>query len=91
MPIGTVVAEPVVTLPDANETVRFDQHIKPLFRAQDRQSMSFAFDLWSYDAVKEHADGILDRLQKGSMPCDGAWPAEKVAVFQRWHDNDMPN
>jgi CDGSH-type Zn-finger protein/truncated hemoglobin YjbI len=91
VPIGTVVAEPVVVLPAADETVRFEEHIKPLFRAQDRQSMSFAFDLWSYDAVKEHADGILDELQKGSMPCDGAWPAEKVAVFQRWHDNGMPS
>jgi hypothetical protein len=20
----------------------------------------------------------------GSMPCDGAWPAEQVAVFERW-------
>jgi CDGSH-type Zn-finger protein/truncated hemoglobin YjbI len=90
VPVGAVVTEPVVTLPAADETVRFDQHIKPLFRAQDRQSMSFAFDLWAYDAVKEHADGILDRLQKGSMPCDGAWPAETVEVFQRWHDNGMP-
>jgi CDGSH-type Zn-finger protein/truncated hemoglobin YjbI len=91
VPIGSAVAEPVVALPAADETVRFDQHIKPLFRAQDRQSMSFAFDLWSYDDVKTHADGILDRLQKGSMPCDGAWPAAKVDVFQRWHDNAMPN
>ena len=26
----------------------------------------------------------LDRLETGSMPCDGAWPAERIAVFRRW-------
>ena len=62
----------------------FAQHIKPLFRAMDRKSMKWAFDLWSYQDVKDHADGILQRLQNGSMPCDGAWPHEKVETFQRW-------
>jgi hypothetical protein len=46
--------------------------------------MSFAFDLWSYDDVKAHAAGILDRLRNGSMPCDGAWPPDRVEVFERW-------
>jgi hypothetical protein len=55
-----------------------------MFRPMDRQSMTFAFDLWSYDDVSQHADAILDRLQKGTMPCDGAWPEEKVDVFRRW-------
>jgi hypothetical protein len=32
-------------LPAAAEPVRFEQHIKPLFRRYDRQAMSFAFDL----------------------------------------------
>ena len=45
--------------------------------------MSFAFDLWSADDVRGHATGILKRLQDGSMPCDGAWPADKIEVFQR--------
>ena len=43
--------------------------------------MRFAFDLWSHDDVGEHADAILDRLQAGTMPCDGAWPEERVEVF----------
>jgi len=73
-----------VVLPAADEPVSFAQHIKPLFRAMDRQSMKWAFDLWSYQDVKDHADGILQRLQNGSMPCDGAWPHEKVETFQRW-------
>ena len=67
----------------------FGQHIKPLFRAMDRQSMQWAFDLWSYQDAKSHAAGILQRMQSGSMPCDGAWPQEKVQVFQRWVESGM--
>jgi truncated hemoglobin YjbI len=63
---------------------RFQEHIAPLFRDRDRASMKFVFDLWSYADVSERADAILDRLRDGSMPCDGAWPADQVAVFERW-------
>jgi len=76
--------EPAVALPAPGEAVGFGEHIKPLFRGTDRQSMSFAFDLWKYDDVSQHADAILQRLDAGSMPCDGAWPAERVAVFRTW-------
>lgn len=76
--------EPPVVLPAADEPVRYEKHIKPLFRARDRQSMRFAFDLWSYDDVRTHADAILARVRNGTMPCDGAWPAEKVETLQRW-------
>ena len=50
----------------------------------DRQSMKCALDRWSYQDVKSHAAGILQRLQNGSMPCDGAWSQEKVDVFEHW-------
>jgi CDGSH-type Zn-finger protein/truncated hemoglobin YjbI len=76
--------EPVVTLPSADEPVGFAAHIKPLFRDGDRRSMRFAFDLWSHDDVATHAAAILERLEAGSMPCDGAWPEERIAVFARW-------
>jgi hypothetical protein len=76
-----------VELPGPDESVSFEQHVKPLFRERDRQSMRFAFDLWSHDDVVEHADAILDRLQAGTMPCDGAWPHERVDVFARWVDS----
>jgi hypothetical protein len=89
-PAGAATLEAAVALPGPGETVLFNKHVKPLFRKQDQLSMSFVFDLWSYDDVKEHADAILDRLQKGSMPCDGAWSPEKVDVFKRWHDTNMP-
>ena len=77
------------TLPGPDETVTFTAHIKPLFRERDRQSMRFAFDLWSAQEVRAHAAGILLRLRDGSMPCDGAWPAGQVEVFQRWTDTGM--
>ncbi len=67
-----------------NESLSFDGDIKPLFREQDRASMTFAFDLWSHEDVSRHADSILNRLQEGTMPCDGAWPPERVATFERW-------
>jgi hypothetical protein len=69
---------------ELGEPVQFASHIKPLFRAQDRQSMQLHFDLWSYDDVSAVSARILDRLRAGSMPCDGAWPPERVAVFERW-------
>jgi truncated hemoglobin YjbI len=72
------------TLPAAGEPVSFAAHIKPLFRERDRRSMTFAFDLWSYDDVSTHAEAILDRLRAGTMPCDGGWPEEQVGVFERW-------
>jgi CDGSH-type Zn-finger protein/truncated hemoglobin YjbI/ferredoxin len=73
-----------VTLPGPDETVSFAANIKPLFREHDRKSMAFAFDLWSQADVQAHAAGILQRLQNGTMPCDGAWPPEKIEVFKRW-------
>src|SRR5579859_1341787 len=81
------VAEPAAQLPGPDEQVGFAAHIKGLFRDRDRQSMSFAFDLSSYDDVRARADEILRRLQDGTMPCDGAWPADRIAVFRRWIDS----
>ncbi len=75
---------PEVPVPGPGEPVSFAAHIRPLFRESDRKSMSFAFDLWSADDVRAHAAEILDRLRDGSMPCDGGWPPERIAVFQRW-------
>jgi hypothetical protein len=72
------------TLPGADEAVRFDDHIRPLFRPMDRNSMLFAFDLWKEADVIAHRQQILLRLRAGTMPCDGAWPDEYVTVFERW-------
>jgi ferritin-like protein len=76
--------------PDSDKPLDFEAHIKPLFRERDRDSMKFAFDLWSEPDVSAHADAILRRLEQGTMPCDGAWPAERVAVFRRWAEAAKP-
>jgi truncated hemoglobin YjbI len=79
-----------VASPTADDPLSFDAHVRPLFREQDRASMTFAFDLWSFDEVSQNADAILNRLQEGSMPCDGAWPKERVEIFERWLSAGKP-
>ena len=79
--------QPAVTPPGPGEAVSFEAHVKPLFRARDRQSMLFAFDLWTLADVQAHAADILDRLRAGTMPCDGAWPPDQVDVFRRWTES----
>jgi CDGSH-type Zn-finger protein/truncated hemoglobin YjbI len=76
-------------LPGPDEPVGFERHVRSLFRRRDRQSMRFAFDLWSYDDVKQNAHAILERVRAGSMPCDGAWPTERVEAFERWVTGGM--
>jgi hypothetical protein len=76
--------------PTPDETVRFEDQVKPLFRSLDRDSMRSHFDLWSYDDVSTHADAIVGRVRAGTMPCDGAWPAANVDIFQRWIDAGKP-
>jgi CDGSH-type Zn-finger protein len=78
-----------IAIPGPDEPVTFAQHIKPLFRKMDRESMSFVFDLWSYSDVRTHAPEILNRLGNGTMPCDGEWPKERVDLFRRWIDSGM--
>jgi truncated hemoglobin YjbI len=77
-------------LPGPDEPVSFEAHIKPLFREKDRSSMQFAFDLWDYDDVREHADDIVERIEDGSMPCDGAWSEDQAALVARWVSSGMP-
>jgi hypothetical protein len=62
----------------------FETDIKPLFRQADRDAMKWAFDLWSEDDVRTNADAILERIEDGSMPCDGEWPAEQTEAFRSW-------
>ena len=73
-----------------DEPISFEQQIKPLFRERDRQSMTWAFDLWSRDDVAANSEAILDKLRDGTMPCDGAWSDEQIRVFQRWVEAGSP-
>ena len=67
-----------------NGKLGFETDIKPLFRDKDRNAMRRAFDLWSYPDVVANAAAIAKQLADGTMPCDGAWPAARVELFQRW-------
>jgi hypothetical protein len=65
-------------------SLSFERDVRPMFREKDHDSMAGHIDLWSYSDVRAHQYAILERLSEGTMPCDGAWPQERVAVFQRW-------
>lgn len=52
--------------------------------------MSWAFDLSSYEGVKENAEAIYERLADGSMPCDGPWEDDQVQRFRAWIDAGSP-
>jgi len=64
----------------------FARDIRPLFRDDDVKEMEFAFDLSRHEDVRANAEAIYERVADGSMPCDGAWPADRVALFRRWVD-----
>jgi hypothetical protein len=64
----------------------FAAHIRPLFRDSDIAAMEGWFDLADHATVKENADLILERLEDGSMPCDGGWSDEQIALFRAWRD-----
>jgi CDGSH-type Zn-finger protein/truncated hemoglobin YjbI len=83
-------SDAVAVLPEPGEIPSFDRHIKSLFRTMDRESMRFVFDLWSHKDVTKHAAMILQRLQAGTMPCDGAWPPAQTDIFDRWVAAGMP-
>jgi hypothetical protein len=51
-----------------DEPISFEQHIKPLFRERDRQSMKWALDLWSRDDLVGNAEAILRAFATGRCP-----------------------
>lgn len=69
--------------------ISFAKDIQPLFRDKDVEAMSAAFDLSDYGDVKDNAPAIYKTVANGSMPCDGPWPQETVALFKRWMDEGM--
>ena len=69
----------------------FAKDIRPLFREDpDVSSMRhYGLDLSSHSDVKTKAQAIYATLLDGSMPCDGAWPADRIALFKKWMDEGM--
>jgi hypothetical protein len=72
------------------EGLSFKSDIRPLFREEDVEAMSFAFDLSSYEDVRDNAQEIHARLAEGTMPCDAPWEPQQVERFRAWIDGDMP-
>ena len=68
----------------ATPTLGFAADIKPLFREKDRGAMLHAFDLWERADVAAHGEAIASALERGVMPCDGAWPPAQVELFRQW-------
>ncbi len=71
--------------------VSFAKDIRPLFRdTPDVDGMKeYGLDLSCYEEVKARAAEIHARLEDGSMPCDGSWPEERLALFKRWMDEGL--
>ncbi|MFO1002900.1 MAG: ferritin-like domain-containing protein [Planctomycetaceae bacterium] len=82
---------PEATVPSSpnpsHGALHYEADIKPLFREFDRTSMLFMFDLWKFEAVRDNADAIYSAVNSGGMPCDGAWPTDKIVQFKRWIDD----
>jgi hypothetical protein len=79
-----------MTMTTQVSTPGFARDIAPLFRERDQTAMRWAFDLANFLEVRTHAQAILARLANGTMPCDGKWPDEQIALFRRWIDAGMP-
>jgi hypothetical protein len=88
--LGRVRNQSSLEVEVAQQAIGFEDDIRPLFRDKDIRSMSSRFDLSSYGDVKANADQILAKLADGSMPCDGAWPADQVGLFREWVDAGCP-
>jgi hypothetical protein len=70
----------------ATSALSFERDIKGLFREKDVRSMinKRGFDLSLYEDVEPRAERILERLEAGDMPCDGAWPPDQIETFRKW-------
>jgi hypothetical protein len=69
--------------------VSFVNDIEPLFSQRDQEAMLIMFDLWDVESVRENAEAILEQVESGRMPCYGAWPEDRVALFRRWMEAGM--
>jgi hypothetical protein len=68
----------------------FARDIRPMFRNSDVETMqNYGLDLSSYDEVKNKVQAIYTTLSEGTMPCDGAWPKDRVEALKRWMDEGM--
>ncbi len=77
----------------------FAKDVLPLFRVGDIDCMS-GFDVqldavdWMCDPAASpgfpdhgNARQVFSALSGGTMPPDGAWPSERLAIYQQWMDD----
>jgi len=62
----------------------FAVDIKPLSASVDRRAMTFLFDLWDYEAVKENAEAILAAPRAATCPATVHGRSSGVSVLRRW-------
>lgn len=74
---------------ETTDEVSFEGDIQPLFSERDQEAMLVSFDLWDLESVKDNAQGILEQVDSGRMPCYGAWPKDQVDLFRRRIDGGM--
>jgi hypothetical protein len=68
----------------------FATDIKPLFRAVPDRSVMLSiggFDLHKFEDVRDNAELIFERINDGTMPCDGSWPPDRIAMLRKWIDD----
>lgn len=71
----------------------FASDIRPLFREEDIECMKpMGVDLGdpAWMCVPANAQSVYGAVADGSMPPDGAWPRERVALFKVWMDAGCP-
>jgi len=85
----------------APRRVYFESHIRPMFRALDREHMSFKMNLWEYlgppGPTRLEYEKIGNRLVSTAsdtvMPppeAGGPWPKEWIDLYQRWLADGAP-
>ncbi|MEO1092664.1 MAG: hypothetical protein AAFX81_18735 [Pseudomonadota bacterium] len=86
--VGTDAAgmERMRALAAAGQAPTFEADIRPLFRERDALVMKSisGWDLHVYEDVVANADLILQRIEDGTMPCDGAWPQSDIERLRAW-------
>ena len=66
-------------------TPHFESDIRELFRPEDIAALRAAgWPAASYEDFKRDGALILRWLEDGSLPADGAWPAEDIDLFDQW-------
>jgi hypothetical protein len=49
----------------------------------------YGLDLSSFSDVTAKAQSIYGTLLDGTMPCDGAWATDRIALLKQWMDEGM--